>query len=260
MDTGSVSFDRAAEYYDATRGRSAAGAARETELLAGALPKDGPVLEIGVGTGQVGVPLHAAGVSLIGLDLSLAMMAVLIDKAGGKPPFPLVNGDATTLPFPDAVFEAALFRWVLHLIPDWRGAIAELVRVIHAHGIVLATLGGAGSGPKAAIQERFAQLAGIDRRPTGIDWSDFDALDDAFRGHGAEIGELESFEDRDSESVEEYLQHLADGRYSWTWSMPEDARRRATEDARTWAEEEFGTLGDLGPETYSVRWRRYRLP
>ena len=217
------------------------------------------MLEIGVGTGQVAIPLHEAGISMIGLDLSRAMMAVLVDKAGGRPTFPLVNGDATALPFGDGVLEAALFRWVLHLIPNWRDAIAELVRVIRPGGVVLATLGGAGSGPKAAIRERFAQIAGIDRRPTGIDWSDFDGLDEAFRRHGAVVGELEPFEDRDEESVEEYLQLLADDRYSWTWSATEESRRRAAVEVRSWAETEFGPLGDLPSVTYSVRWRTYRL-
>ena len=55
MNTGSVSFDRVAEHYDATRGRSATGTAHETELLAAALPASGRVLEIGVGTGQVAI-------------------------------------------------------------------------------------------------------------------------------------------------------------------------------------------------------------
>lgn len=260
MDAGSVSFDRAAEYYDATRGRSAAGAARETAVLAAALPADGPVLEIGVGTGQVAIPLREAGIAMVGLDLSAAMMAVLVDKAGGEPPFPLVNGDATTLPFDREVFEAALFRWVLHLIPNWRAAIVELVRVLRPGGLVLATLGGAGGGPKAAIRERFAQLAGIDGRPAGINWSDFGALDEAFREHGAEIGELEPFEDEDKESLEEYVQFLGDGRYSWTWSVPEAARRHAADESRAWAEAEFGDLGDAIAERYTVRWRRYRLP
>ena len=256
-----MSFDRAAEYYDATRGRSATGTALETTVLAAALPHGATALEIGVGTGQVAIPLHEAGVSMVGLDLSLAMMAVLVNKAGGRPPFPLVNGDATALPFGDDRFDAALFRWVLHLIPNWRDAVAELVRVVRPGGLVLATLGGAGSGPKAAIRARFADLAGIDRRPTGIDWSDFDGLDDAFDGHGAKIGELESFEDQDDESVEEYLQFLADDRYSWTWSATEESRRRAAADVRVWAEAEFGALEDLpATTTYTVRWRTYRLP
>ena len=66
-----MSFDRAAEYYDATRGRSATGTALETTVLAAALPHGATALEIGVGTGQVAIPLHEAGVSMVGLDLSL---------------------------------------------------------------------------------------------------------------------------------------------------------------------------------------------
>jgi len=261
VDGRSVSFDRAAEYYDATRGRSAAGAARETALLAATLPRGAPVLEIGVGTGQVAIPLHAAGVSMVGLDLSLGMMAVLMDKAGRRAPFPLVNGDATAMPFGDDRFDTALFRWVLHLIPNWSDAIAELVRVVRPGGLVLATLGGAGSGPKSAIRERFAELAGIDGRPAGLDWSDFNRLDEAFRQHGALIGDLEPFEDQDTETVAEYVQLLADDRYSWTWSAPEEARRRAAVEVRAWAEAEFGPLEDLPVTTaYTVQWRTYRLP
>jgi SAM-dependent methyltransferase len=260
VDARSVSFDRAAEYYDATRGRSATATARETAVLAAALPRGAPVLEIGVGTGQVALPLHEAGVSMVGLDLSLAMMTVLMDKAGGRRLFPLVNGDATALPFGDDRFDAVLFRWVLHLIPDWRDAIAELVRVVRPGGVVLATLGGAGSGPKSAIRKRFAELAGIDGRPAGLDWSDLDGLDEAFRRHGAVIGELEAFEDQDTETVEEYVQFLADDRYSWTWSATEEARRRAAVEVRAWAEAEFGALGELPTTTYTVRWRTYRLP
>jgi SAM-dependent methyltransferase len=259
MDTNSVSFDRAAEYYDATRGRSAAGAARETQALVAALPKSGPVLEIGVGTGQVAIPLHEAGISMVGLDLSRAMMDVLVRKAG-RPPFPLVNADATSVPVRDDGVEAALFRWVLHLIPNWRDAVAELVRVVRPGGTVLATLGGAGSGPKSAIRKRFAALAGIDRRPAGIDWSDFDALDEAFRAHGAVIAELEPFEDVDDESIEEYLQRLADGRFSWTWSASEESRHHAAAEVRAWAEAEFGPLEDTETVGYVVRWRTYRLP
>jgi ubiquinone/menaquinone biosynthesis C-methylase UbiE len=260
VDARSVSFDRAAEYYDATRGRSATGTARETAVLAAALPHGASVLEIGVGTGQVAIPLHAAGVSMVGLDLSLAMMAVLMEKAGGRPPFPLVNGDATALPFGDDRFDAALFRWVLHLIPSWRDALAELARVVRPGGLVLATLGGAGSGPKGAIRKRFAELAGIDGRPAGLDWSDFGGLDEAFRRHGAVIGELEPFEDQDTETVEEYMQLLADDRFSWTWSATEEARRRAAVEVRAWAEAEFGALEELPATTYTVRWRTYRLP
>ncbi len=230
-------------------------------MLASALRDRGRVLEIGVGTGQVSIPLRRAGVPMVGLDLSLAMMAVLAEKARGRTPFPLVNADATALPFADDAMGAALFRWVLHLIPDWRDAIAELVRVVRPGGVVLATLGGAGSGPKPEIQRRFAELAGIDRRPTGIDWADFEGLDAEFLRHGASVGELEPFDDHDAESIAEYLEHLAENRYSWTWPATEEARRRAAVEVRAWAEAEYGPIEDhLSGGTYTVQWRSYRLP
>jgi SAM-dependent methyltransferase len=48
------------------------------ELAAG-----GPVLELGVGTGRIAIPLAAAGVEVVGLDASEAMLARLRAKPGG---------------------------------------------------------------------------------------------------------------------------------------------------------------------------------
>ena len=93
--TDSIAFDRAADYYDATRGLSEEGVRKTTEALVGAFAGAGPILEVGVGTGQVAMPLRAAGVDPVGLDLSRPMLAKLLAKAGGAPPFPLVEGGAT---------------------------------------------------------------------------------------------------------------------------------------------------------------------
>lgn len=128
-DPGSVAFDRAAEYYDATRGFDEEGTRRQTALLLEESTGRGRVLEVGVGTGQVALPLHEAGVDVIGLDLARPMMDKLIAKTGGTLVFPLVQADATRMPFPDDVFGAAYLRWVLHLIPAWETAAQEMVRV-----------------------------------------------------------------------------------------------------------------------------------
>ena len=58
----SIAFDRAAEYYDDTRGLSEEGVRHTTEALAEVFRGGGPILEVGVGTGQVALPLHDAGV------------------------------------------------------------------------------------------------------------------------------------------------------------------------------------------------------
>jgi SAM-dependent methyltransferase len=260
MSEGSVSFDRAAAYYDATRGRTEEGVRAETGVLVAALQGHEPVLEVGVGTGQIAIPVAARGVPVVGLDLSAAMLQVLVDKAKGGPPFPLVRGDATQLPFADAAMGAAMFRWVLHLVPAWRDVVAELVRVVRPGGPILALLGGSGEGLRAEIQARFAAATGLDRRPVGLDWEDYPTLDRELERHGAAVDSLPAFVDTGSDSIEEFMRGLEDGAFSWTWSLPEDDRRRAAREVRAWAEGRFGPLDRLGPIPYDVRWRAYRLP
>lgn len=53
------------------------------ERLAG-LAGDGPVLELGVGTGRLAIPLAARGLRVAGVDISPAMLARLADKPGGE--------------------------------------------------------------------------------------------------------------------------------------------------------------------------------
>src|SRR5262249_12377514 len=67
---GSIPFDRAADVYDETRRLTPEASAATTHLLAAELGERGAALEIGVGTGLIGLPLAAAGVRLVGLDLS----------------------------------------------------------------------------------------------------------------------------------------------------------------------------------------------
>jgi SAM-dependent methyltransferase len=45
--------------------------------------RGGPVLEFGIGTGRVALPLHERGVEVAGIDLSGAMVAQLRGKPGG---------------------------------------------------------------------------------------------------------------------------------------------------------------------------------
>jgi ubiquinone/menaquinone biosynthesis C-methylase UbiE len=120
----SVRFDRAADEYDRTRAISDRAMAQTIELLRSELEGRGRVLEVGVGTGLLTLPLHEAGIPVAGIDLTPAMLGKLVEKADGRPPFPLVLADAIRMPFLDGTFGGAYLRWVLHLIPDcgrWSG-------------------------------------------------------------------------------------------------------------------------------------------
>src|SRR3954464_3670700 len=141
---GSGSFRRAAGFYDSTRVLAPETAAAQTRLLVEALSGTaGPVLEVGIGTGRVALPLVAAGVPVVGVDLSPAMLARLRAK---DPCVPVVVGDATRLPVADRSVGGAVLAHVLHLVADWRVVIAEVERVLRPGGVLLATRGAAPTG------------------------------------------------------------------------------------------------------------------
>jgi SAM-dependent methyltransferase len=56
------------------------------------LAGSGPVLELGIGTGRIALPLRARGVEVHGVDASEAMVAKLRDKPGGAD-IPVTMGD-----------------------------------------------------------------------------------------------------------------------------------------------------------------------
>jgi SAM-dependent methyltransferase len=57
-----------------------------------ALAGDGPVLELGIGTGRIALPLAATGVTVHGIDASSAMVKKLRAKPGGES-IPVAIGD-----------------------------------------------------------------------------------------------------------------------------------------------------------------------
>jgi SAM-dependent methyltransferase len=63
-----------------------------TVAAVAALAAGGPVLELGIGTGRIALPLRAAGVEVHGVDASPAMVAQLRAKPGGDA-IPVVIGD-----------------------------------------------------------------------------------------------------------------------------------------------------------------------
>jgi SAM-dependent methyltransferase len=255
----SIRFDTAADHYDRTRAISDEAMERTISLLTSELRDRGRVLEVGVGTGLLALRLHEAGIPVFGLDLSAPMLAKLVEKAGGVPPLPLVIGDATAMPFADGAFGAAYLRWVLHLIPDWRVALAEMARVVRPGGVLLVSLG-AFDEVGRAIRARFSEITGLSTDPVGLMWGNHEALDGELERLGLRLRVLPSIPEEEEEPLGSFLDAIEDGRWSWTWHVPEDARIDAVRELRPWAEERFGPLDRV--ERYEVEtvWRAYDLP
>jgi SAM-dependent methyltransferase len=136
-----VSFDRAADYYDLTRGYDADSADRIRDAIvahtgAGAGTR---FLELGVGTGRIALPFIRAGYDYTGVDLSQAMMDRLTAKVAADPAretyrFQLRQGDITQLPFEDSTFDVIIMVHVLHLVADWQAVLREAARVLRPGG------------------------------------------------------------------------------------------------------------------------------
>ncbi len=134
----SISFDNAAHFYDETRGfpagvetNAAAAIARVAGFTGGER-----VLEIGVGTGRIALPVAPYVQRYFGIDISPLMMRRLLEKRGDEP-ISLVQGDATRLPFPRAAFEAVMAVHIFHLIPGWQQVLVELARVLKPGGCLI---------------------------------------------------------------------------------------------------------------------------
>jgi ubiquinone/menaquinone biosynthesis C-methylase UbiE len=97
----------------------------------------GRTLEIAVGTG-VHLPLYGVDVTLTGLDLSPAMLALAKARAGelGREA-DLTVGDAQKLPFDDESFDTVVTALALCSIPDPDVAIREMKRVLVPGGRLL---------------------------------------------------------------------------------------------------------------------------
>lgn len=86
--------DRIAPVYDEVHGKLPAQAA--TDFLA-KVAGDGPVLELGVGTGRIALPLVERGMTVHGIDASAAMLARMRTKPGADRVLSVV-GDFAHLP------------------------------------------------------------------------------------------------------------------------------------------------------------------
>jgi ubiquinone/menaquinone biosynthesis C-methylase UbiE len=138
LTPASLSFDQAADFYDDTRdlpGPIATDGIRTIfEQLRGRAGPGAQVLEVGAGTGRIGLPLMARGANLVGVDLSARMLARQRRK---EPTARVAQADATQLPFAAAQFDGLLTIHVLHLIGDWRAALREFRRVLRPNGVYI---------------------------------------------------------------------------------------------------------------------------
>jgi ubiquinone/menaquinone biosynthesis C-methylase UbiE len=235
----SVTFDRAAGFYDETRGLRP----EVSELVADRIEEiAGPaarLLEIGVGTGRVALPLHGRGREIAGVDLSLPMLERYRAKAAaaGLPAPPVLRADAGRLPFRDACVDVVLEVHVLHLVPDWERALDEARRVLVAGGMLLHAGGGAydrGSGsPRDQVIGRFDELAFAEGgTPRMVGAASHRQVLDALAAMGGRVEELAPVTWEEPETYAEALRWVEERVFSSHWRLPDERWQSAAAQVR----------------------------
>ncbi|MFF0244015.1 class I SAM-dependent methyltransferase [Streptosporangium sandarakinum] len=124
-------YDGQAEWYDGYIGPGAGGNAVWIVDLLG--PGGGLCLDIGCGTGLYLEAIRSTGRIVVGLDRSADQLRL----ARGRDGAPLLQGDATRLPFAAGTFATVTALWVSTDVGDFAGLVREAARVLRPGGMLL---------------------------------------------------------------------------------------------------------------------------
>src|ERR1700754_696690 len=93
------------------------------------------LLDLGAGTGRIGIPFITARDDYVGVDLSFGMLSEFKRRAAGGAR--LVQADGERLPFADASFDAILLIQVFGGMRGWRRLLVEARRVLRGAGVLV---------------------------------------------------------------------------------------------------------------------------
>jgi SAM-dependent methyltransferase len=124
----SINFDRLAAVYEDTRGGLVRGSASARSIVPYLRP--GAVLEIGIGTGSVALPLTELGRCVVGIDLSPNMLALAHERLGAR----VAIGDVMALPVATQSVRNVVGVWVFQVVGSVETTLREARRVLQEGG------------------------------------------------------------------------------------------------------------------------------
>lgn len=229
-------FDRAADYYDATRDLPEPLATEGIAAIAHyARPQpEALVLEVGAGTGRISVPLLQRGTRLVGIDLARPMLARLKQKA---PAARLAEANAVELPFGDRQFDGLLTIHVLHLVGRWRAALREFRRVLAPGAAYVNSWHWHPEGSLDQVLRDYwrsrVEAHGADWRRPGIQTRE--ELVDELRMMGAQVDELTITTFYTTLTPQSVVDGIASRVFSDTWMVPDNVFAATIVELREWA-------------------------
>ncbi len=132
-------FDRVAQDWDEMRENFFSDEVRVTALSTAAVQKGKIAADIGAGTGFISEGLIQAGLQVIAVDQSEAILKEMKRKFAGIETIDYRVGQAQNLPIPDGTVDYAFANMYLHHVESPPEAIAEMVRILKPGGKLVIT-------------------------------------------------------------------------------------------------------------------------
>lgn len=213
-------FGRVADIYDATRALPEKQMHGLVEAIANEVGRSKTLLDVGVGTGRFARPLQQAGLEVLGVDISRAMMA----KAKEKGTSGLFLADVQSLPFQDKTFEASLLVHILHLVSDWSRVVREAARVSRSQVL---SVTGSTVGP--SLEEEYLAI----RTRMGYPLRRFEAGESGLQERVAPARIVRVGEVKKEFHSDEEIDSLMRREESLTWDLPDDVHDRVIAELRS---------------------------
>ncbi len=215
MPEQSVNFDRASSYYDATRGFPPGIEDEIGAFIANTagLTPESRLLEIGIGTGRIALPLEPHVHSIVGVDLSRNMMQELRRKQALELVH-VAQGDVERLPLKSSHFDAVLAVHIFHLVSNPQRALDEVARVLKPGGKLIYCRNHWQDG--GAL--RPVVYAWNDNRPQHAETGDWRSADETLPSLGwREVGTAQEHSFKTITTPADFLERFEQRQYSSTW-------------------------------------------
>jgi ubiquinone/menaquinone biosynthesis C-methylase UbiE len=282
----SISFDRVAHAYDATRGYPPDIAQRIAKAIVNTAKAktETTFMEVGVGTGRIAFPLASLGHTYTGVDISEKMVKLLATKllANGwqeyqqawgslldengtgvhtvwrfrnttnRASMRLVFSDMTALPFRDASFDVVLAVHVFHLVDGWQQAVSEVLRLLHSGGTFLHCWDAFVNVEEWPVAETWSkivhELGGDTKRPGVSNRSEVTAW---LKEQGLQSQVNSAVQWEVKATPREAVEQITSRQWSSTWVVPDDIFTESAVRLERWAQDYFGT--DIDKQFKGIR-------
>jgi ubiquinone/menaquinone biosynthesis C-methylase UbiE len=243
MQTEPVNYDCAADFYDETRALPEGVPERISAFIAkrADLTHDTHLLEIGIGTGRMALPLSSHVGRITGIDISQKMMLRLRSKQAGER-IHLVQASGAQTPFADNTFSRVMISHVLHLVPNPTAILDEIARILTPDGLFLHCFSRyTDVGAMTHIREAW-QNHKPDHERGGYNWSNTDSI---LHQSGWRVRAEPEFEYNITSTPGEFLSMVKNRAWSSTWEMSDDDLQPGIKAIEAAIETHFGGNPDV---------------